>query len=438
MAYKTVLVNEFTNGILGPDVEMLGPVEDGGTIVANTAPGCWGPMITPAIRGGHEVTKPVYVEGAEVGDAIAIEIIDVNVTSLLTSSGTDAGNEGCYIADGFANAKCPNCGEMWPETYLDGIGKNAVKCKKCGASCSPFYISNGYTMAFDSQHQVCVTIDKEAAEKAAVNAIDYMKTPDNSIQNPIVSFAVADLPGIPSRMRPFMGQLGTTPSMNYPDSHNAGDFGMFLVGAPHDLSKTIDELSTRTDGHLDINRVRAGAILICPVKVPGGGVYMGDMHAMQGDGEIAGHTCDVAGTVTLKVNVLKGLNIEGPILLPVKEDLPHLAKPLSPVELKEAENLARTYGLKSIERSAPVSFIGSGANLNDAIDSAMVRASALLEIPVEEVKNRLTITGGLEIGRAPGTATATFLVPIDLLKKVGLWEIVQKQYDLYYTEPYSV
>ena len=38
---------------------MLGPIENGGTIIANTAPGCWGPMITPRLRGGHEVTKPV-------------------------------------------------------------------------------------------------------------------------------------------------------------------------------------------------------------------------------------------------------------------------------------------------------------------------------------------------------------------------------------------
>lgn len=31
-------------------------------------------------------------------------------------------------------------------------------------------------------------------------------------------------------------------------------------------------------------------MLICPVKVKGGGVYVGDVHAMQGDGEIAVHT----------------------------------------------------------------------------------------------------------------------------------------------------
>ena len=75
--------------------------------------------------------------------------------------------------------------------------------------------------------------------------------------------------------------------------------------------------------------MRAGAILVCPVKVPGGGVYMGDMHAMQGDGEIAGHTADVAGTVTLQVSVIKGLGIDGPVLFPVAEDLPFLAKPLT-------------------------------------------------------------------------------------------------------------
>ncbi len=56
-ACRTVYVTELTDGILDPERAMLGPVADGGTIIANTAPGCWGPMITPAIRGGHEVTR---------------------------------------------------------------------------------------------------------------------------------------------------------------------------------------------------------------------------------------------------------------------------------------------------------------------------------------------------------------------------------------------
>src|SRR4051794_37400405 len=86
---RTVFVDTFTDGLLGPEVEMLGPVADGGHIVWNSTPGCWGPMITPAIRGGHEVSTPVAVEGTRPGDAIAIRIRDIKVTSLATASGND-------------------------------------------------------------------------------------------------------------------------------------------------------------------------------------------------------------------------------------------------------------------------------------------------------------------------------------------------------------
>ena len=78
LAAETVFVDRFCDGVIGPSTETLGPVRDGGHIVANTAPGCWGPMITPELKGGHEVTLPVLVEGAEVGDAIAIRIRDIN------------------------------------------------------------------------------------------------------------------------------------------------------------------------------------------------------------------------------------------------------------------------------------------------------------------------------------------------------------------------
>ncbi|MFV2069938.1 MAG: acetamidase/formamidase family protein [Pirellulales bacterium] len=106
-ACETVLVDQFTDGVLDPAKPMLGPVRDGGHIVANTAPGCWGPMLTPCLRGGHEVTVPVAVEGAEVGDAIAVVIRDITVTSLATSSGTDAAMEGRFDGDPFVAARCP-------------------------------------------------------------------------------------------------------------------------------------------------------------------------------------------------------------------------------------------------------------------------------------------------------------------------------------------
>jgi formamidase len=428
-AQRTVLVNQFTNGILDPAEPMLGPVKDGGHIIANTAPGCWGPMITPAIRGGHEVTRPVAVEGAQVGDAIVIRIEDITVTSLATASGNDKVMEGRFLGDPYVAGKCPQCGTLYPETHVEGIGQTAIRCNNCGAEIAAFNFTNGYTIYFDAKHSVGVTMPRKAAEEIAHDAKRYAALPDNSIQNPILTFAPHDLVGLVARMRPFMGQIGTTPSMPIPDSHNAGDFGVFLIGAPHEYALTSEELNQhRTDGHMDIDAVRAGAILICPVKVPGGGVYLGDMHALQGDGEIAGHTCDISGTVTIQVHVLKGLNIDGPILLPVVDDLPFLARPLSEAEKTKAMNIARQWGLDALEESAPISVIGTGADLNAATDNGLQRAADLLEMSVPEVKNRATITGAIEIGRNPGVVQVTFRAPLERLKKRGLLPFIRDQY----------
>jgi len=429
--HPTVFVETFTNGLLGPDVEMLGPVEDGGHIVVNTAPGCWGPMITPSIRGGHEVAQPVAVAGAEPGDAIAIRIKDIEVTSIATASGNDVSPEGSYNGDPYCAPVCPSCGEEYPETRLEGIGQDAVRCVECGADATPFKFTNGYTIAFDRGREVGVTLPREAAERIAREAARYAALPENSVQNPILAFAPHDLVGLATRLRPFMGQLGTSPSTTIPDSHNAGDFGSFLVGAPHAYALTAEELAEhRTDGHMDIDAVRAGAILICPVKLPGGGVYMGDMHALQGDGEIAGHTCDVSGTVTLQVEVIKDLSIDGPLLFPLPEDLPFLARPLSGGERARAEALASEWGLSELEESAPISVIGSGPDLNSATDNGLERAAELLGMTVPEVKNRATVAGAIEIGRHPGVVQVTLRAPLERLEERALAPYVSDQYGI--------
>ncbi len=81
-----IVVEEYTGGLIGPSLEMIGTLKDGGTISTISPPGCWGPMITPEFVGGHEVSRPVAVEGAEVGDAVALSIQKVWVRSAATSS----------------------------------------------------------------------------------------------------------------------------------------------------------------------------------------------------------------------------------------------------------------------------------------------------------------------------------------------------------------
>jgi acetamidase/formamidase len=140
---------------------------------------------------------------------------------------------------------------------------------------------------------------------------------------------------------------------------------------------------------------------------------------------------DVSAIVELQVSVLKDLDLNGPILLPRIEDVPFLARPLTADELDIATKQAAKWEQQGIEKSAPISVIGTGTNLNTAVDNALERTAALFDMTVPEVKNRVTITGAIEIGRAPGVVTASLRVPVIKLQEKGLWELVRDQYHMY-------
>ena len=429
-ARQTVLVDTFTNGLLGPEVPMLGPVADGGHVVWNSTPGCWGPMITPSIRGGHEVCQPVAVDGAKAGDAVAIRIKDIEVTSLATSSGNDQAMEGRFNGDPYCAPVCPGCGTEWPETRVEGIGQESVRCAACGADCTPFTFTNGYTMAFDELRSLGVTVPREAAEGFAKRrGALSRRCPTTPCRTPSSASRRTTSSRWPRGCAPSWASSARRPRRRSPTPTTRATSASFLVGAPHRYALDAQELQRhKTDGHMDIDAVRAGAILVCPVKLDGAGVYLGDMHALQGDGEIAGHTCDVSGTVTLQVEVLKGLGNDGPILFPLEEDLPFLARPLSRPERERALALARRHGMDALEESLPISVIGSGPDLNSATDNGLARAAELLGMSVPEVKNRATIAGAIEIGRHPGVVQVTFRAPAERLEARGLLGYAVEQY----------
>ena len=120
-----VFVDEYTGGLVGPSLGFAATIKDGGHIRCVVPPGCWGPMITPEFRGGHEVTRPVAVEGARVGDALAITIESMRVLSLATSSGTMVTNKAAFGDDPFVDKKCPGC-------------------RKPGFDCEPSAIDSGW------------------------------------------------------------------------------------------------------------------------------------------------------------------------------------------------------------------------------------------------------------------------------------------------------
>src|SRR5690606_8064717 len=141
---------------------------------------------------------------------------------------------------------------LYPDTYLDGIGEQAVRCATCHSEVIPFSMVSGYTMVFDEDKQIGVTVTRERAEEIARDARAWVGLPDAATQHPIVALATADLVGTMTRCRISAGNLGSIPAIDLPSSHNCGDFGAFLVGAEHEFAVTDDELEARTDVHMDI------------------------------------------------------------------------------------------------------------------------------------------------------------------------------------------
>ena len=65
-------------------------------------------------------------------------------------------------------------------------------------------------------------------------------------------------------------------------------------------------------GNLDVRQLTAGASLYLPVLVPGGLFSVGDAHAAQGDGEVAGTGIETDATVTLRFSLLKRQTMSSP------------------------------------------------------------------------------------------------------------------------------
>ena len=92
--------------------------------------------------------------------------------------------------------------------------------------------------------------------------------------------------------------------------------------------------------------------------------------------------------------------------------------------------LGRAHGLTAIERDAPISVIGTGANLNAATENGLKRAADLLDMTVPEVMNRATMAGSIEIGRHPGVVRVTFRAPLEALEARNLAAFAQDLYGL--------
>ncbi|MBS0125045.1 acetamidase/formamidase family protein [Thetidibacter halocola] len=83
---------------------------------------------------------------------------------------------------------------------------------------------------------------------------------------------------------PFIGTIGTAPQIEAISSLQPDYYG----------------------GNMDVPDVAPGSIIYLPVNTDGGYLYLGDCHAIQGDGELCGVALEIPATVEIHIDLIKG------------------------------------------------------------------------------------------------------------------------------------
>ena len=208
--------------------------------------------------GGHVLTGPIYVDGAEPGDTLAIEIMDVETRAPYGFNNTAP--EGGVMATFYPGWREGDAGldipaeipadmpaGVWPDvrTHMYRVGKH-----------------RGEDVVFFS---------------------DRLRVP----------------------ARPFPGIVAVAPAS-----------GVF-IGNTEDAPPPATGVQNSTPpwtfgGNMDVRDLCSGSTLYLPVFQPGGQVFLGDPHSAQGDGEVSGTAVEHSCVGNFRITVMKDTETELP------------------------------------------------------------------------------------------------------------------------------
>jgi len=200
----------------------------------------------------HPLTGPVYIEGAKRGDVLAVTLVDID----------------------------PD--EYGYTTIIPGFG----------------FLRDLYTEPFIANWRL------------------------NRME------AVSDqVPGVAIPMNGFMGTVGTLPGPEQVDiwierEAKLAEAGGFVLppqptgarpaavcgpnGSHKD--KCVRTIPPRENGgNMDIKQMVVGTTLLLPCYIDGCGLFMGDIHYAQGDGEVAGTAIETSARVTVRTQIRRGM-----------------------------------------------------------------------------------------------------------------------------------
>ena len=199
----------------------------------------------------HPMTGPVHIEGAKRGDALEVEVVDIHPDQYGYT----------LIVPGFGFLR-----DLYPEPYIvnwRATRQGAVSDQMPGVTI-PYE-------AFPGSIGVLPGVEEVAAWKAREKAL-------------------AEAGGIALQPEP----TGAIPADVCGPQGSHKD----------DCLRTIPP--RENGGNMDVQQMQVGTRILFPCFVDGCGLFAGDVHYAQGDGEVSGTAIEMGAVVTLRARVLAG------------------------------------------------------------------------------------------------------------------------------------
>ncbi|MGF1522150.1 MAG: acetamidase/formamidase family protein [Leptolyngbyaceae cyanobacterium] len=247
-----------------PDIPPIATAAPGQPIVLgarDALDGAFGPGSTPEdvvaadLSLVHPLTGPIFIEGAERGDVLAVTIEDIEPDPYGYT----------VIAPGFGFLR-----DLFPDPYIANwsLDRTAAVSEEIPQVEIPFAPFVGSLGVLPGEPELETFLTREA-ELAEVGGISLTPLPTGALP--------ADL----------CGPEGT---------------------APDRCIRTIPP--RENGGNMDVKQMQVGTTVLFPCFVDGCGLFAGDVHYAQGDGEVSGTAIEMGATVTVSTAIREGLGAQ--------------------------------------------------------------------------------------------------------------------------------
>jgi formamidase len=199
----------------------------------------------------HPMTGPVHIEGAERGDALAVTVVDI-----------EPGPYGyTVIVPGFGFLRDVIPGPFIAHWRLDRL---AAVSEQIPGVRIPMCAFPGSIGVLPGKQEVAAALEREGA----------------------------------------LAEAGGFALM--PDPQRALPESLFGPGAPWAAEGLRTVPPRENGGNMDVKAMQVGTTILFPVLHPGAGLWTGDIHFAQGDGEVCGSAVEMGARVTVRCELRKG------------------------------------------------------------------------------------------------------------------------------------